>query len=1150
MQHRGPQLLVSPADLAEFMSSRFASWMTRYALDHPEVKPGVDLSDPDALPGEAEILQRKGQEHEAQVLASLRERGLGLVEIDVHGMDSVARTLDAMRAGSEVVYQARLEHGGLVGIADFLVRVPGASVLGDFHYEVWDAKLSRRARPTQLIQLCCYGELLEAIQGRRPTDVALVLGDGGLVRFRLDDFFYFHLALRETFAAFLRDWREDAPPVPDASSNHGRWQEAAERRLEELDHVSRVAFSTRNQVERLARAGIHTLAELAATALPKVAGIRDETLRRLGEQARLQCESTGLPQPLFRVLREEEVPDGKGLCLLPPVSAGDVFFDLEGDPLEEDGLEYLWGAGFLDRGGQLAYRDWWAHDAQGERRALEGFFDWVMERWREQPDLHIFHYGSYEVAALRRLVGREATRGDELDRLLRANVFVDLYPIVRHGLRVGEPSYSLKNVEKLYRSARGGDVTSGMESVVVYDAWKQKGETSDWRRSLLLRRIRDYNEEDCRSTAELAAWLRERQKDAGIAHRVRSDIAEEGAAAAAEERPEARIRRELAQRRLADVPKNADDQAQDPERFAVLKLLGQLVEFHHREALPVWWEFYDRSALSAEERWEVPDCLAGLRRTARPPEPIKQSLSFEYAFDPEQDTKIGAGEKCRIAQLPELFPNVEEIDFARGTVLLKVSRKALSAAGVTKLPDRACLVRWDWVGTDALETSIQAVASRFHSDNYLASALRDLLLRRLPRIRGHDGGRLRAEGEPIPETFLRLVRGLDDSVLCVQGPPGSGKTTESARVICALLRGGRKVGITSNAHTAIVHLMNACAEANSDPLACVKVGHKDDPAPEFPGAEKAVEAANGAARLSKLSLIGGTAWCFSHPALAGKLDYLFVDEASQVSLANLVAMSPAARNIVLVGDQMQLSQPIRGSHPGESGLSALEYVLHGHQTIPDDRGLFLENTHRLHPAICEFVSGAFYEDRLRAAAGNERRVLTPAAGGGPLRLGEVVAGIAFVPVDHEGNSQGSDEEVACVRDLIAELRQHQRVGDEGEPSGPIGSHDILVVAPYNLQVRKLLAALPSEARVGTVDRFQGQQAAVVIVSMCASEPHLSARGIQFLFHPNRLNVAVSRAQSLAVVVGSRRLTTALCRSIAEMRLVNRVCRLVQTAWIV
>jgi uncharacterized protein len=288
-------------------------------------------------------------------------------------------------------------------------------------------------------------------------------------------------------------------------------------------------------------------------------------------------------------------------------------------------------------------------------------------------------------------------------------------------------------------------------------------------------------------------------------------------------------------------------------------------------------------------------------------------------------------------------------------------------------------------------------------------------------------------------------------------------------------------------------------------------------------------------------LIGGTVFAFIDTAAEGTLDYLFVDEAGQVSLANLVAMGPAAKNLVLLGDQMQLGQPIQGSHPGESGQSTLEYLLQEHATIPADFGVFLPRTWRLHPNLCHFISGAVYEDRLGCEAHTAERVLD--AGAHPPSWLTCQAGLIYIPVEHDGNAYESAEEehriAALVRDLLG-----LRLRTKGGGLRQIAASDILVVAPYNLQVRGLTRRL-APIRVGTVDKFQGQEAAVVIFSMCASSGDFSPRGIEFLFNRNRLNVAISRAETLAIVVASPALVKTRCSSIEQMQLVNVYCRAVE-----
>jgi superfamily I DNA and/or RNA helicase len=251
-----------------------------------------------------------------------------------------------------------------------------------------------------------------------------------------------------------------------------------------------------------------------------------------------------------------------------------------------------------------------------------------------------------------------------------------------------------------------------------------------------------------------------------------------------------------------------------------------------------------------------------------------------------------------------------------------------------------------------------------------------------------------------------------------------------------------------------------------------------------------------------------------------------------MSIANLVALSRCTKNIILIGDQMQLEQPIQGFHPEDSGMSTLEYYMGDLATIPDDQGVFLGTTYRMHPDVCSLISNAVYEGKLHSAPQTKDRVLAlPPA---ELKYVTKNAGIIFVPVDHDGNNQDSEEEAQVICEIVAEL-QHCN----------IGLNQILIVAPYNAQVRRIRSLLPANARVGSVDKFQGQEAPVVILSMCSSDANASPRGLPFLFSRSRLNVAISRAETLAIIVASPRLGQANCTRVEHIALTNFFCRIMQ-----
>jgi superfamily I DNA and/or RNA helicase len=349
---------------------------------------------------------------------------------------------------------------------------------------------------------------------------------------------------------------------------------------------------------------------------------------------------------------------------------------------------------------------------------------------------------------------------------------------------------------------------------------------------------------------------------------------------------------------------------------------------------------------------------------------------------------------------------------------------------------------------------------------------------------------------------------------------------------------GKQVGVSSHSHKAINNLLQAVETAATERGLRFRGIKKSSYEEQYlKGSIIEDTTDNGEAAEGGHDLIAGTAWLFAREELDQQLDYLFIDEAGQVSLANTVAMGVSARNAILVGDQMQLSQPLKGSHPGRSGFSALEHLLDGAATVPPERGVFLSKTRRMHPDLCRFISDAFYDGRLTAEAGNERQRLILNPDADPVLA---PSGLRFISVEHEGCSQKSELEAERGRQLYQSLLGRRWTDQEGQVR-PIGIDDILIVSPYNMQVNLLRARLPEGARVGTVDKFQGQEAAVVLVSMATSSGDDLPRQIEFLYSRNRLNVAISRARCLAVIVASPRLLETSCATIEQLRLVNALC---------
>ncbi|MFH0945423.1 MAG: TM0106 family RecB-like putative nuclease, partial [Planctomycetota bacterium] len=1099
--------------------SSFATWMDRYNLERP------GELEPDETPADLQLLFDQGNVFERSFVKQLEEEGRDLFDAGEVKGDRIEATRQALLERREIIYQGELRKEPFAGYPDFLVRVDGESGLGDFHYEVWDTKLSRHPKPSHLIQLAAYADMLTEIQGRRPEFVRVVLGTGERKSFRTEDCFYYYREVRRAFLAFMEEFDPRCPPLPDPTLDHFHWQSHAERYVVEQDHLVQVAGIARSQIRKLEEAGIRSMTALAETEETAIAKLSAPIFERLRAQARLQVRSKDLQVPLYEVLPRTEEPPLHGFEMLPPVSAGDFYFDMEGYPFHgEHGLEYLFGASFLE-GGKPRFRAFWGHDSEAEKRAFCQFVDWAMERWRDDQAMHIYHYAAYETQALKRLAQDHMTREREVDQLLRRGRFVDLYTVAKLSVRVGEPRYSLKNLEHLYRGRREGDVTTAMDSVVWYANWIESGEGRSPEASERLRKIEAYNKVDCDSTLELAAWLRARQKESGIAY-VRANEPPEEDEEPDEEQPDA-LRQEVFDRLTQQAGADSED---------IATLLSQLIGFHRREDKPKWWAAFERTQKTAGELMEDFHCIGGLERADGERLRIRRSVGCWYRFPPDQDTRIGPDSKVRFVHDPFLQPSIEEFDAQRGRILLLVGQKR-AEEHENPFPTHTGLMLDEIVRADALAEAVLEVARGFAGGRPLTPALATYLRRDPPRIEGQAGGPLIQQDEQPGDALPRLVPLMRDTTLCVQGPPGSGKTTSASAAILKLLDAGKIVGITSNSHAAIENLMEACAARRDWRLPCIKAEPKRTAA--LLGRCKGAVSATNSVAFDKLGpdlpLIGGTAWLFARPEMVSRLDYLFVDEAGQVSLANLVGMSRAAANLVLIGDQMQLSQPTQACHPGDSGLSSLDYMLREHAVVPDDRGLFLRLSYRMHPALCGFISSAVYEGRLDSAKKRENRVV----------LADRQAGIRFVPVHHQGNTQCSTEEVDEVARIIDELLATEHTDLDGKNLGKLRPQDILVVAPYNMQVRLLEERLKEGVAVGTVDRFQGQQGKVVIISMCASDGSESPRGIDFLFQKNRLNVALSRAQSLAIVVGHPGLARTSCSRVEQIELVNLYCRILQ-----
>ena len=832
-------------------------------------------------------------------------------------------------------------------------------------------------------------------------------------------------------------------------------------------------------------------------------------------QARLQSHHRSHGERRLELLASEV---GRGFTRLPQPDDGDLFFDMEGDPLCDGGLEYLFGVVTVDEGSET-FHPFWAHDRITEKVAFQEAVDFMVARLAQHPGAHIYHYASYEETALKRLAMYHGTREAEVDDLLRGGKLVDLYRVVREAIRTSEPSYSIKNMEAFYLAeGRGGDVQSGGESIVMYERWRRLRDPS------LLESISTYNELDCRSTRMCRDWL--------LSLRPAGTRWKEPGPATAPDPAKVEERREAEERTAQMVAAlTSGSGGTEPWRG----LLADLLEFHRREAKPTYWAMFARQDATPEELLNDAECLGDIRPAPGvPPRPEKKSVIHTFTFPP-QDFKLRVDDKPLRSGTLEPAGEVVAVDEDRRLIELKLGPSR------SQLEPGCALIPAGPVGDKELRGAIYRFAEAVLAGNESRYAAVAAILRRdPPLIAGRSAGSpvITDEAETTAGT-IEALRGLDRSYLLVQGPPGAGKTYTSSQAIVALLAAGARVGVASNSHKAINQLLGEVETmVIAQGLSCrgIKKSSREE---QLLASRRWIEDTfDNRAVTQAHQLVAGTAWLFARAEHDQAFDYLFVDEAGQVGLANIVAMGVCARNIVLVGDQMQLSQPVKGTHPRGSGASALDHLLAGHATVPAAQGVFLPETRRMHPDLCRFISEAVYEGRLHSASGTGNQHIDVDSALDPEALAP--AGLRFVSVDSAGCTQRSPAEAERLAHTYRALLGSHWTARDGTMQ-PIGVGDILVVTPYNMQVDLLRRVLPDGARVGTVDKFQGQEAPVVLLSMATSSGDDLPRNIEFLYSRNRLNVAISRARCLAVIFANRRLLEISCSTIEQMELVDTLC---------
>lgn len=888
MKKTGNSFELSASDLVGYLNCRHLSDLDRAVVEGALAKP----KDWDPL---LRILWERGSVHEKNYADHLTKAGLQVVRIDGVEVtnEAASETLSAMKKGIPVVVQGALSHEGWVGRADILRRVKSPSALGDWSYEAIDTKLARETRAGAVLQLCVYSDLLSKVQGLAPEYMYVVApwSDFEPQPYRFADYAaYFRKVKGGLLESLGGEAAKETYPDPIEHCDICRWRESCDKHRRDDDHLCLVAGISKLQINELKQRGIVTVQNLADMPLPltwKPDRGSADTYCRVREQARIQVEARETGEARYELL---PVENGFGLTRLPEPTGGDIFFDLEGDPfVGEHGLEYLFGYVFSDEKSQPTYRHEWAFTRAAEKQAFENFVDFVIARWERYPGLHIYHYAPYEPAALKRLMGRYATREEEIDRMLRAGLFVDLFQVVRRGLRASVESYSIKLLEPFYDYKRETALADANAALANLQANLELDDipsiTEETKAAVLA-----YNRDDCNSARGLRDWL-EKLRAGLVAEGTAVPRLEPGDGAPNEKITDWLIKiNALIERLTAGIP--AGPEERDEEQQARW-ILANVLDWHRREEKAVWWEYFRLADLSAEDLLDERAGLSGLVFVGVTGGTAKAPI-HRYKFPPQETELRGGEDLCNLGG--DKLGKVEAISFDDCTVDFK---KRQDSVGIH--PEAVFAHKYvdAQVMKDSLVRIGEYVAEHGLGGEGYYQAARDLLLRAIPRTGGQP---LHHAGETTVEAAVRLCGHLRGGILPIQGPPGAGKTFTGSQMICELVRQGKTVGITANSHKVIRNLIEAVTKAADENGVALQCCHKADEGEEpqhrlsFAKRSEDLIAALG----TTVNVGGGTAWLWSRADAFETVDVLFVDEAAQMSLANVLAISQAAKTVVLI----------------------------------------------------------------------------------------------------------------------------------------------------------------------------------------------------------------------------------------------------------
>lgn len=1139
-----------------------------------------------------DLLAERGNRFEQDYLRTLQSKGLSITIIDRDEPDikQYEDTLAAIQRGDDIIYQAKLGacDDRWQGYADFLVKVQDERRECGFSYEVHDCKLSATVKGRSIIQLMLYTDILSAMQdGIIPRELHIIkkkADEHGLIEtFQVSDLIHYYKELKQQYEASIDEFYKTSnyntvltvltamDPVDHCVMC--KWSGTCKDQRIEEDHLSLIAGISSKTRKEFRTENIDTLSSVAnldngetARSL-KVDEIKPRTNAII--QAKLQHE-TSIHNPEIPMIKFKPDIIGEGYGRLYKQTKHDIYLDLESDIyIEPDGLTYLFGWIYEGK-----YIECWAESNEQEREAFFNFINTAYKIWKVHPTMHIYHYGHHEHSTFIQLIRKYGYLGlDDISlkfqELLNNNVFSDLHKILTGMMWAGTEGYSIKEMEKLSRFSRTADLAKVRKLKSQAELLMEKNEF-DQITVEMKDIIKKYNEDDCRSLIKLQDYLESLFNEYANEYTtvVRPMVIEQDVQEATVLEPEltekqqkVKEQKEANQEKMENLKKALYDFAStlDTDNEDELKLYEQLLklielpDFYEREEFATKWEYFKYQEMTNEEKYEDSKVL-------------KDIVFREYG----KNDKGKELETIRIYEYPDQpcdfqidkstsdfqgfsSGKVKELDTQNRKITLRTSKKDIELSTEIHIAEEV------YPTLDKVTCLIDLSKVIFNDiqNEYLGSSIGNascsfnLFMKRKPNYIG--GTKPVATG--ITDKLLAEVSALEEgSVYCTQGPPGTGKSTNASKLITHLLKekqgSGFTIGITALSHAVMTELMQKVYDRIvEDKIQNVKIFQKVNADvlnskgyENWPDEKKEIwtMSKDNPANYSDYNIIVGTSFMWvSKPVI---VDLMIVDEAGQLSLADTMCVSDSCKRMVMFGDPQQLQQPQKAVHPFGTDDSALGHIFGGRKTVDEEYGLLLNTSFRMHDDICAFVSEMFYDGKLmHDEANSNHAILNNDTFKG--------SGMRFVPSEHEGNKSQSNEEIKKIMNILEKILDGKtQFKDKHGNLHIVEQKHIKIISPYNAQRNAFERTVHStypDIQIGTVDKFQGQEAPIVIFSTAASTPDDAPKGLGFLFNEHRLNVAISRAKAMFILVSSPALFGIQAKKPAHIILANRLVYLIK-----